>query len=170
MSSQPIIHLSPEEYLELERQAEFKSEYIDGVMYQMSGGSEAHNLIAGNLITELNICLRKTSCKVYPSDMKVRVPSGKNISTDLLPTLEGIKLIFLTSTEIAEKAEADGSYVYYLEFAEFKVEDQKVVVTLRYQPKYAKRPRKMAFGGSLQLEWRREGGRWRLHEMVRMIV
>jgi Uma2 family endonuclease len=46
-------------------------------MYAMAGGSERHNLIAGNLVTELNIQLRKTPCKVYPSDLKVRVPSSK---------------------------------------------------------------------------------------------
>jgi Uma2 family endonuclease len=77
MSSLPNYHLSPEEYLAIERQAEFKSEYVDGVMYAMAGGSERHNLIAGNLVTELNIQLRKAPCKVYPSDLKVRVPNSK---------------------------------------------------------------------------------------------
>ena len=43
----------------------------------MGGGSEAHNLITGNLVTELNVQLRNTACKVYPSDMKVRAPSSR---------------------------------------------------------------------------------------------
>lgn len=77
MSSLPNYYLSPEEYLAIERQAEYKSEYVDGVMYAMAGGSERHNLIAGNLVTELNIQLRKVACKVYPSDLKVRVPNSK---------------------------------------------------------------------------------------------
>lgn len=77
MSTQAKYYLSPEEYLEIERQADRKSEYIDGVMYLMAGGSEAHNLITGNLITELNIGLKRTPCKVYPSNMKVRVPSSR---------------------------------------------------------------------------------------------
>jgi Uma2 family endonuclease len=77
MSSLPSYYLSPEEYLAIERQAEYKSEYVDGVMYAMAGGSERHNLIAGNLITELNIQLRKAPCRVYPSDLKVRVPNSK---------------------------------------------------------------------------------------------
>ncbi|HYX72936.1 MAG TPA: Uma2 family endonuclease [Nitrososphaera sp.] len=77
MSSLPNYYLSPEEYLALERSAEFKSEYVDGVMYAMAGGSERHNLIAGNLITELNIQLREVPCRVYPSDLKVRVPNSK---------------------------------------------------------------------------------------------
>ncbi len=77
MSSLPSYYLSPEEYLSIERQAEYKSEYIDGVLYAMAGGSERHNLIAGNLITELNIRLREAPCRVYPSDLKVRVPNPK---------------------------------------------------------------------------------------------
>jgi Uma2 family endonuclease len=77
MSSLPSYYLSPEEYLAIERRAEYKSEYVDGVMYAMAGGSERHNLIAGNLITELNIQLRKAPCRVYPSDLKVRVPNSK---------------------------------------------------------------------------------------------
>ncbi|HWT03367.1 MAG TPA: Uma2 family endonuclease [Pyrinomonadaceae bacterium] len=77
MSSLPSYYLSPEEYLVIERQAEYKSEYVDGVMYAMAGGSERHNLIAGNLITELNIRLRDAPCRVYPSDLKVRVPNSK---------------------------------------------------------------------------------------------
>ncbi|HEX8000116.1 MAG TPA: Uma2 family endonuclease [Pyrinomonadaceae bacterium] len=77
MSTQPTYHLTPEEYLAIERKAEYKSEYVDGVMYQMAGGSEAHNLITGNVVTELNVQLRDTPCKVYPSDMKVREPGGR---------------------------------------------------------------------------------------------
>lgn len=77
MSSLTDYYLSPEEYLDIERRAEFKSEYFDGVIYAMAGGSERHNLIAGNLVTELNICLRPTTCRVYPSDMKVHVPNSK---------------------------------------------------------------------------------------------
>lgn len=77
MSSLPSYYLSPEEYLAIERRAEYKSEYVDGVMYAMAGGSERHNLIAGNLITELNVQLRAAPCRVYPSDLKVRVPNSK---------------------------------------------------------------------------------------------
>jgi Uma2 family endonuclease len=61
MSSLPSYYLSPEEYLAIERRAEYKSEYVDGVMYAMAGSSEWHNLIAGNLITELNIQLKEST-------------------------------------------------------------------------------------------------------------
>jgi Uma2 family endonuclease len=48
MSAQPIPRLTPERYLEIERSAEFKSEYFDGRMFAMSGGTYVHaRLIAG---------------------------------------------------------------------------------------------------------------------------
>jgi Uma2 family endonuclease len=40
VSSQAIPHLSPEQYLEIERNAEFRSEYLNGQMFAMSGGQE----------------------------------------------------------------------------------------------------------------------------------
>jgi Uma2 family endonuclease len=76
MSSLPDYYLSPEEYLTIERQAEDKSEYIDGVMYAMAGGSERHNLIAANIIIAVGSQLRDQPCRVYPSDLKVRVPNS----------------------------------------------------------------------------------------------
>lgn len=76
MSSLPGYYLSPEEYLAVERRAEFKSEYVDGIMYAMAGGSERHNLIAANVIISLGTRLRNRPCRVYPSDLKVRVPNS----------------------------------------------------------------------------------------------
>ena len=73
MSTMPRPRLTPEEYLEIERKAEFKSEYYDGEMFAMSGARLAHNLIAGNVIGGLHFQIRGRSCAVYPSDMRVRV-------------------------------------------------------------------------------------------------
>jgi Uma2 family endonuclease len=64
--------LTPQEYLELERQADCKSEYYAGCMYAMAGGREAHNLIVGNLVGELRHAFKGRPCKVYPSDMRVK--------------------------------------------------------------------------------------------------
>lgn len=77
MSSLPSYYLSPEEYLAIERQAEYKSEYVDGVIYAMAGGSERHNLIAANLIISIGVQIKNRPCRVYPSDLKVRVPNSK---------------------------------------------------------------------------------------------
>ena len=57
MSTQPKTLLTPEEYLAIERNAEYKSEYYDGVMYAMAGVRCAHDLITWNLHGELRNCL-----------------------------------------------------------------------------------------------------------------
>jgi Uma2 family endonuclease len=77
MASVPNYYVTPEEYLALERNAEFKSEYMDGVVYTFAGGSKRHNLIVANIIITLGGQLKGRPCKVYPSDLKVRVPNSK---------------------------------------------------------------------------------------------
>jgi Uma2 family endonuclease len=77
MSTQPNIYLSPEEYLALERQADYKSEYFNGVAYAMSGASLNHNKIVANVIIDLGQQLRGRPCSVLPSDMKVRMPDSR---------------------------------------------------------------------------------------------
>src|SRR6478736_6631330 len=77
MSTQPKSYLTPEQYLEIERKAEVRSEYFQGEMFAMSGASRAHNLLKMNLSLALYPSLRKRGCEVYTSDMRVRVnPSG----------------------------------------------------------------------------------------------
>ena len=73
MSSQPRARLTPAEYLALDRQAEHKSEYYGGEVFAMAGGSERHNLIVGNVFAGLHAQFRKRPCKVYASDMRVKV-------------------------------------------------------------------------------------------------
>ncbi len=77
MASVPNYYLTPEEYLALERKAELKSEYMDGVVYAFAGGSERHNLIVANIIITLGAQLKGRPCKVYSSDLKVRTPNSK---------------------------------------------------------------------------------------------
>ena len=73
MSQQLVTLVSPEEYLRRERQAEHKSEYLNGEIFAMGGASEQHNLIAGNIFGELRQQLRGRPCKAYISDMRVKV-------------------------------------------------------------------------------------------------
>src|SRR2546423_7792204 len=73
MSSQTKTYFTPEQYLALEREAEYKSEYINGQIYAMSGASREHNLIAVNIVSELHALLRGQPCEAYMSDMRVKV-------------------------------------------------------------------------------------------------
>lgn len=77
MSSQVKSYYTPDEYLALERQAEYKSEYFNGEIFAMTGASRRHNLVAGNVFAALHLQLRKRPCEIYPSDMRVKVsPTG----------------------------------------------------------------------------------------------
>jgi Uma2 family endonuclease len=73
MSTQPKTYLTPEQYLELERRAEYKSEYYKGEMFAMAGATREHNLLAGNVLAALHTQLRSSPCETYPSDMRVLV-------------------------------------------------------------------------------------------------
>ena len=85
MSLQPKSLYTPEEYLALERKAEYKSEYFAGEIFAMSGASERHNLIVGNVFAMLHIQLRNRPCRVYMSDMRVRVsPTGLYTYPDIV--------------------------------------------------------------------------------------
>lgn len=76
--------LSPEEYIEQERQAHFKSEFVDGIVYAMSGASERHNLIISNIISSLHLQFKKRPCRVYANDMKVRVKKINFVYPDIV--------------------------------------------------------------------------------------
>ena len=73
MSTQPKTFLTPEEYLEIERRAAYKSEYCEGEMFALAGAPETHNLIAGNLFGGIHAQLRSRACRAYGSDMRVHV-------------------------------------------------------------------------------------------------
>ena len=64
---------TPEEYLAHESAAEYKSEYYNGEIRAMAGGSRNHSLIAGNVITVLNNTLETKPCAVYNSDLRLLV-------------------------------------------------------------------------------------------------
>lgn len=77
--SLPQTHISHsvEEYLELEREADERHEYLDGQIYLMAGESIEHSTINANVTTRLNIALVGTPCRVLSPNMKVRTsPTG----------------------------------------------------------------------------------------------
>jgi len=75
MSAQPQPRLTPEQYLELERASEFRSEYYAGHMYAMSGGTHRHALLIGNVTRHVGNALSGRSCLVTPSDLRVQTSS-----------------------------------------------------------------------------------------------
>ena len=89
MSSQTQSRLTPEEYLALERQAETRSEYLNGELFAMSGASRRHNLITVNITAGLHAQLRQRPCEVYASDMRLKVsPTGLCTYPDVVVVCE----------------------------------------------------------------------------------
>ena len=76
MASQPKLLLSPEEYLSMERVATQKSEYFRGEVFAMSGASPAHVLIVSNIVAALHGQLRGGPCRVYSTDLRVKVQAS----------------------------------------------------------------------------------------------
>ena len=77
----PIRLYAVEEYLQLEECAEDKHEYLNGKIDKMPGATGIHNIIVANVITALNIALKKREKKyiVIGSDMKIRIEAFNHI-------------------------------------------------------------------------------------------
>jgi Uma2 family endonuclease len=75
MSLQPQHGYTLEEYFALEQASEIKYEYWQGEVFAMSGASPAHVQIQINLITLLRSQLRGRPCRLFSSDMRLKVPS-----------------------------------------------------------------------------------------------
>ena len=71
--AEQVRKLTEAEYLALERAAEFKSEFFDGEMFAMAGGTPMHSLIATNLAAEFTTQLRGRPCMAFNSDLRMKV-------------------------------------------------------------------------------------------------
>src|SRR5271168_4436157 len=75
MSSAPTTRLTPEEYLERERKAEYKSEYFQGEVFAIAGASRPHALIITSLVVAIHGRVKGRRCEVYANDLRLRVPA-----------------------------------------------------------------------------------------------
>ncbi|PSB55611.1 hypothetical protein C7B79_33350, partial [Chroococcidiopsis cubana CCALA 043] len=73
-------YYTQDEYLALEEIAKFKSEYINGEIIPMVGGTTNHNRLALNLSTGLNFAFRQQDYEVFMGDVRLWIPD-KNIYT-----------------------------------------------------------------------------------------
>lgn len=67
--------MTEEEYLRFEERARIRHEYVAGHVFAMTGSTDAHNLICGNIFTEIHVHLRGGPCRAYMNDMKARIQS-----------------------------------------------------------------------------------------------
>lgn len=89
MATAALTYYTPEEYLALERNAEFKSEYIDGRIVAMTGASIPHNAIVGSLHWALYSRLRGGACQLFVNDLRVQIAGGRRyVYPDLVAVCE----------------------------------------------------------------------------------
>ena len=65
--------LSVEDYLEMEKTATVRHEYVAGEVYARVGVSRRHSRIAGNIFRSLAVAAAGDSCRVHQSDMKLQI-------------------------------------------------------------------------------------------------
>jgi Uma2 family endonuclease len=76
MAANPERRYTLEEYLELDRTSEERFEFWGGEIFCMSGGGQAHDRIIVNFIVALSARLDVSNCRVFSSDMRIKVPSA----------------------------------------------------------------------------------------------
>jgi Uma2 family endonuclease len=61
------------EYLTAEAASEIRHEFLNGDVWAMAGGTPEHAALAAALISQLAIALRGKPCRVFTSDLRVRI-------------------------------------------------------------------------------------------------
>ena len=147
---------SPEEYLALEEAADYKSEYIDGEIFPMAGGSINHNQIAGNFYAELNFAFKKLDYRVFMSDVRLWItkrriytypdvmvvvgePEYFSDRTDTITNPKVIIEVLSNSTKGYDKNKKFQAYRTLPSFEEYLLIDQTKVYVEQYSKTAKKR-------------------------------
>lgn len=70
--------LWPAEFINWERKAETKHEYVDGRIIDMAGASLWHNRIVSNIIGHIYPFPSGKTCQIYPSDLRIYAKSKES--------------------------------------------------------------------------------------------
>ena len=125
---------SPEEYLALEQKAEYKSEYRDGEIVPMTGGTTNHNKLAGNFYANLKFALRGQDYDIYIGDVRLWIPRYRQYTYPDVMVIQGEPLYTGTGTttvmnplliaEVLSKStknyDQGDKFLYYRSIPEFK--------------------------------------------------
>ncbi len=78
MSAAEKLKTTYAEYLALETSSGLRHEFVDGFAYAVAGGEPEHARLALSVGAELRQLLRGGPCRVFSSDLKLRVPASGN--------------------------------------------------------------------------------------------
>jgi len=127
-------YYTPEEYLALEETAIDKSEYHDGEIIPMTGGTTNHNSIIINLIANLKFGLRDKNYSLFTSDVRLWIPlTRRYVYPDIMviqgePVYQGNNQTIVTNPlviiEVLSNSTKDydrgGKFLLYRSIPEFK--------------------------------------------------
>ncbi len=149
MSCLSQTYIAPEEYLAIERGAGFKSEYFKGEMFAMAGASPNHVLVVTNVASELRMQLKKTPCRVYSTDLRLKVSmTGLYVYPDVMVVAQPLQLqaertdtvinplliaeVLSQGTRSYDKDEKFAAYRSIPDFQEYLTIDQYAVCVEHY--------------------------------------
>ena len=78
LPADPAVQMSYAEYVAAEQASPIRHEYLKGRIFSMAGGTTEHGALAAAITGELRASLRGRPCRVYSSDLRVRI-----LETDL---------------------------------------------------------------------------------------
>lgn len=127
-------YFTPEEYLEIEKNAEYKNEYRDGEIVTMNGGTTNHNKIALNLASFLKFALRGRNYEIYIGDVRLWIPRYRQYTYPDVMVIQGQPIYTGTNTttvmnplliaEVLSKStknyDQGDKFLYYRSIPEFK--------------------------------------------------
>ena len=132
---------TPEEYLALEEKAEYRSEYYQGQIIAMAGGSLNHNRAAGNIHTTLNNAFTNKPCEAFIGDVRLWIEKANRFTypdvmvvcgepeffegrTDTITNPKAIIEILSKSTESDDRSDKFHAYWTLDTFEEYVLVDQ----------------------------------------------
>lgn len=77
-----------EEYLAFEEQSSIRHEYVDGVIYAMSGASKNHARLSSNIAFRFHAFLEGMPCESYQTEVKVKASDSRYYYPDVIVTCE----------------------------------------------------------------------------------
>jgi Uma2 family endonuclease len=130
----PKRYYTPEEYLKLEEAADYKSEYQNGKIVPITGGTTNHNKIAGNFYANLKFALRGQDYDIYIGDVRLWIPRYRQYTYPDVMVIQGEPLYTGTGTttvmnplliaEVLSKStknyDQGDKFLYYRSIPEFK--------------------------------------------------
>ncbi len=127
-------YYTPAEYLEVEAAANYKSEYRDGEIVPMTGGTTNHNKIALNFAANLKFALRGQAYDIYIGDVRLWIPRYRQYTYPDVMVIQGDPIYTGTGTttvmnpllivEVLSKStknyDQGDKFLYYRSISEFR--------------------------------------------------